>query len=621
MKKSIFLGIVFCTLLNFKSNAQTLQTVTTNGSTTDKVITAKGLIIPSYGGSISGANKWFNVGNFSSSGDFYMTRSAYHDGIINTNGLQHQTTGTNSVAIIGGGMHGFGIAISGASVTGGQNWNWQNDLKFKVGLDGNVGIGITNPQAKLDVANNLRVGAQGGTDVTIIEGGAGFGSQIKQFYTDGVARNWFSANGNSYFNAGNLGIGITNPQAKLHIIQESYNAGLKVSGGINPHMKVDGDLAIIKMQSISGNNFAYLGTESNSTLHLITNNDPKLTILNTGNVGIGITDPKAKLDVANNLRVGAQGGTDVTIIEGGAGFGSQIKQFYIDGVARNWFSANGNSYFNAGNLGVGTVTPQAKLHVIQESYNAGVKVSGGINPHMKIDGDIAIVKMQSISGQNLALVGTETNSDFALFTNNSSKLYVKSDGNVGIGTPSPAAKFDVVGSNNSRFLFDHNSTGNNYLDGVSHNFRNTLGEVRLSIQNSLINAYVPIISNQRVLIGTSDAPSGYLLAINGNAIANKIVVKQFPWADFVFKPDYKLPPLSIVEQHIKEKGHLKDIPSEKEVAEKGIDLGSMDTKLLQKVEELALYLIDQQKQIDELKKQNEATLKQNALLMQLIKQK
>jgi hypothetical protein len=100
-------------------------------------------------------------------------------------------------------------------------------------------------------------------------------------------------------------------------------------------------------------------------------------------------------------------------------------------------------------------------------------------------------------------------------------------------------------------------------------------------------------------IATSDVPGDYKLAVNGNVIAEKIVVKfKTNWPDYVFKPEYKLPPLSIVEQHIKEKGHLQDIPSEKEVAEKGIDLGSMDAKLLQKVEELTLYLIQQQKLIE-----------------------
>ena len=102
-------------------------------------------------------------------------------------------------------------------------------------------------------------------------------------------------------------------------------------------------------------------------------------------------------------------------------------------------------------------------------------------------------------------------------------------------------------------------------------------------------------------IGTTSTPIGYKLAINGNAIANKIVVKQYPWADFVFKPEYQLPPLSKVEDFIKQKGHLPDIPSEAEVKENGIDLGNMDAKLLQKVEELTLYLIELKKENDVLK--------------------
>jgi hypothetical protein len=65
-----------------------------------------------------------------------------------------------------------------------------------------------------------------------------------------------------------------------------------------------------------------------------------------------------------------------------------------------------------------------------------------------------------------------------------------------------------------------------------------------------------------------------------------------------------LPTLNEVENHIKEKGHLKDIPSAKEVAENGIYLGEMDSKLLQKIEELTLYTIAQEKKIKELETLN-----------------
>jgi hypothetical protein len=67
------------------------------------------------------------------------------------------------------------------------------------------------------------------------------------------------------------------------------------------------------------------------------------------------------------------------------------------------------------------------------------------------------------------------------------------------------------------------------------------------------------------------------------------------FADFVFKPDYQLPTLSSVEQHIKDKGYLPEIPSEKEVLENGLDLGNINVKLVQKIEELTLYLIKQEK--------------------------
>jgi len=74
------------------------------------------------------------------------------------------------------------------------------------------------------------------------------------------------------------------------------------------------------------------------------------------------------------------------------------------------------------------------------------------------------------------------------------------------------------------------------------------------------------------------------------------------WADYVFLPDYQLPTLQEVERHIREKGHLKDIPSEKEVEKEGVDLGEMNKKLLAKVEELTLYLIEQNKKLEALEK-------------------
>ena len=107
------------------------------------------------------------------------------------------------------------------------------------------------------------------------------------------------------------------------------------------------------------------------------------------------------------------------------------------------------------------------------------------------------------------------------------------------------------------------------------------------------------------------------LAIEGSIGAREIKVEANGWSDFVFYEDYNLPTLTEVENHIKEKGHLKDIPSAKEVEKNGFFLGAMDAKLLQKIEELTLYTIDQQKEIEELKKQNSKIDKQQKEIEEL----
>ena len=76
-------------------------------------------------------------------------------------------------------------------------------------------------------------------------------------------------------------------------------------------------------------------------------------------------------------------------------------------------------------------------------------------------------------------------------------------------------------------------------------------------------------------------------------------------SDFVFEKDYKLRSIGDLETFIKENKHLPDIPSANDVKENGIDLGEMDAKLLQKIEELTLYIIEQQKQLEELRTQIE----------------
>lgn len=108
------------------------------------------------------------------------------------------------------------------------------------------------------------------------------------------------------------------------------------------------------------------------------------------------------------------------------------------------------------------------------------------------------------------------------------------------------------------------------------------------------------------------------LSVNGKIHTKEVRVDLVGWSDFVFHDDYDLPSLQEVENYIKEKGHLKDIPSAKEVLENGILVGDMNAKLLQKIEELTLYVIEQQKLLEKQNSKLEQQLRMINVLQESI---
>ncbi len=116
-----------------------------------------------------------------------------------------------------------------------------------------------------------------------------------------------------------------------------------------------------------------------------------------------------------------------------------------------------------------------------------------------------------------------------------------------------------------------------------------------------------VYGDGRVAIGSSYVANGYKLAVHGKIIAEEVVIQlRNTWPDYVFNKEYKLMPLDILEKFLTANKHLPNIPSEKELKENGISTSDMLNKQMEKIEELTLYIIDQQKQINELKKQLEA---------------
>lgn len=98
-------------------------------------------------------------------------------------------------------------------------------------------------------------------------------------------------------------------------------------------------------------------------------------------------------------------------------------------------------------------------------------------------------------------------------------------------------------------------------------------------------------------------PGSYELAVNGEIRAKEVRVET-GWSDFVFEKNYPLRSLKDVEAFIDKNKHLPDVPSEKEVAKNGVELGTVNSKLLQKIEELTLYVIQMNKELIQLKTEN-----------------
>ncbi|QKX06675.1 hypothetical protein HN014_17720 [Aquimarina sp. TRL1] len=185
------------------------------------------------------------------------------------------------------------------------------------------------------------------------------------------------------------------------------------------------------------------------------------------------------------------------------------------------------------------------------------------------------------------------------------RMRIKANGNIGIGTVNPQKKLQI--SNKGASTSDQTLRPEKWQAGIGHADGTDQGEVLIgtygkqpAIQGHGTGTSYKLLLNPfngNVGIGTTN-PGSWKLAVNGKVRAKEVKVET-NWSDFVFYDDYQLPTLEQVEKYIAKMGHLKDIPSAKEVKENGIFLGEMNAKLLQKIEELTLYTIAQEKKLKE----------------------
>jgi len=201
-----------------------------------------------------------------------------------------------------------------------------------------------------------------------------------------------------------------------------------------------------------------------------------------------------------------------------------------------------------------------------------------------------------------------------------------SNNDVGIGTTTPHAKLDVEGELlllpaatkmyiKSGYSFDASMPGircnfgsmviNSKDNGTVYINRDVYAETHIQAAVGTNSYDIAVFKpNGSVGIGTSNTnDAAYKLFVETGIRTRKIKVDQDGWPDYVFNRNYHLRPLNEIEKFIRQYQHLPDVPSAAEVKNEGIDLGANQAVLLEKIEELTLYLIEQQKQMDELRRQ------------------
>ncbi|EJL75363.1 hypothetical protein [Chryseobacterium populi] len=277
---------------------------------------------------------------------------------------------------------------------------------------------------------------------------------------------------------------------------------------------------------------------------------------------------------------------------------------------------------NEGNVGIGTPLPETIFHVKAPDNRGNVDYISGLFDRNEAAGGSNKITIKYHSSADLEVNSGYTGSGFRygnysdfnivnnglsdtfgainFITNSQVRNTIAANGNFGIGTVNPESKLDVRFEGEPKtikFMDAANSvdTMNSMLRFTWYNDTADLGMVRGGSAN--IQAMAMRVNQNEVARFASNGNA----AFQGKVEAKEFLVSTTPTADFVFAADYNLRNMHDLEKFISEKNHLPEIPSAQEMTENGLSVGEFQIKLLQKIEELTLYMISQSKEIENLK--------------------
>lgn len=453
---------------------------------------------------------------------------------------------------------------------------------------GKVGIGTTTPQA------DLHIKSMDNTDASLFVQPGSWNSASKAILSLGNSSNGLIADITSgltfrtqkhyIFNQGNVGIGTSNPQAKLHVDRGNtiLNGNLQVG-----------------------------------------NREQDITSTIFGRLGIGTEKPAALLHVEKgstllngDVQIGSKEGLVVASVYGKLGIGTSnpLADLQVEGSVSIGFSTHtppgSTGLIVNGPVGIGTFAPTVPLEVVGKIKTTELQLSTGY-----MNGYI----LQSDQNGNAHWVNPTT-VNTGIWIQNGLNISVDNTKKVGIGTATPAEALDLKGnmlcSGNIKggrtdwqpFQIFANSSetdgssilmSNNNDQAGSIKFYSTGTSGRIEFHNQNIQV-MSIRGDNNVYFG--DPETNTNIYVNGEITSSLVRVNTQEWWDCVFKNDYQLKPLAEVEDYINKHQHLPDIPSENEMKANGIDVAQMNALLLKKIEELTLYVIELEKRVEVISK-------------------
>lgn len=396
--------------------------------------------------------------------------------------------------------------------------------------------------------------------------------------------------------------------------KEAYATG-QFSTAIGHYVKATNNNGIVIGFGDYTNHNYLQNTLQNTIMFGVGSTTPYLTIRNEGSyhgIGIKTSEPASELDVNGTITaIGlklANGTEDDVLKCDSTGNAVWTTPAWITSTATS------GKIFSTRGVAVGASTGDEIFGTLQIGkefafYGAGISESKLITNNYKWvntddskrinAGCASMIKLDDNSGK---IILSAADSGNTINNIEWQSMTFTPEGKLGVGVD-PVYTLDVQGDEQVDAYIHSNSESNStvWASNSSHSYGlgvDAAGEGHLygSIQKSNLMTFT---TNGKILIGDTTSITGdHKLYVNGSILATEVNVALVTnWPDYVFEEDYDLPELNDVESFIINNGHLPGIPSKIEIEENGVNLAETDALLLKKIEELTLYVLEQQKML------------------------